>query len=270
MPYLLYDIVNGLPEIFADTNVAPVMVLISQEDADAGKIDDRFLREPIGQNFQGSTAPWHYMMSVSEFFGTEGSAKLTCVSKDIFKTLWQKCPDKRHSLYGGEAKKEQKDLRPRNKKSAPVSEDLPKDTDDSLGGPNYTEEVFSRRKDAVAELLLKVAARLGNTIGWQYHKYTNTVLTEDDVQGFIAGEPKTQLLVDYGQDKDGKFKSRYVSGYAAIKEKLDAAFTDDPNINGSEFYTDLTDFAWVYDAENKTYTRVETESERKNREKTNG
>lgn len=267
MPYLLYDIVNGLPEIFSDTNVAPVMVLISQEDAEAAKIDDRFLREPMGQNFQGSTAPWHYMMSISEFFGTEGSAKLTCVSKDIFKTLWQKCPDKRHSLYGGEAKKEQKDLRPRNKKSASVSEDLPKDTDNSLGGENYWDEVFSRRKNAIAELLLKVASHVGKAAGFQYYKFADTVLTEDDVRSFIADKPETRLLVDYGQDKEHKFKSRYVSGYAAIKEKLDVAFIGDPY---GECYTDLTDFAWAYDAENKTYTRVETESERKNREKTNG
>lgn len=116
MTYVLYDLVNHQSELFFNTDVAAVMVLITQEDADAAEIDDKFLREPMSQNFTGALAPWHYMISVSEFFGVDGSQKLACVSKNIFEVLWDKCPDKRHALYGGEGKKtkkEPKDLRPR-------------------------------------------------------------------------------------------------------------------------------------------------------------
>lgn len=120
MTYVLYDLVNHQSEIFSSTDVAAVMVLITQEDADAAEIDDKFLREPMSQNFTGALAPWHYMISVSEFFGVDGSQKLACVSKDIFTTLWEKCPDKRHAMYGGEGKKtkkEAKDIRPRKSKT---------------------------------------------------------------------------------------------------------------------------------------------------------
>lgn len=200
MTYVLYDLVNHQSEIFSSTDVAAVMVLITQEDADAAEIDDKFLREPMSQNFTGALAPWHYMISVSEFFGVDGSQKLACVSKDIFTTLWEKCPDKRHAMYGGEGKKtkkEAKDIRPRAAKvkepraaethQPPAQEEKPLRPLSSY--PLEDQKSYWRQvQNTLGPAMIKFFYEVGAIPSLRKHHpltYTRHVFSFDEIQAFF-------------------------------------------------------------------------------------